>query len=125
MLGNAKVDPAQVFAAAWKDENEFATCGMKHMKVFTMNGANLNGKKGSYLQKVGNVALTCVAYVLNGVCLTGAQDGGLIKWNGTSAGAPIKQHGDAIWAIEKRDNSSFITGGNDGKIIIWSQQIAP
>ena len=54
------------------------------MKVFTMAGANLNGKKGSYLQTVGNVAMTSVPYVLNGVLLTGAQDGGLIKWNGTS-----------------------------------------
>ena len=90
MLGNAKVDPGQVFAAAWKDENEFSTCGVKHMKVFTMAGANLNGKKGSYLQTVGNVAMTSVAYVLNGVLLTGAQDGGLIKWNGTSAGRPVK-----------------------------------
>ena len=49
MLGNAKVDPAQVFSAAWNNENEFATCGVKHMKVFSMQGANLSGKKASYI----------------------------------------------------------------------------
>ena len=49
MLGNAKVDPGKVFSAAWKNETEFATSGAKHMKIFTMSGANLNGKKGSYL----------------------------------------------------------------------------
>jgi len=121
MLGNAKVDPGQVFSAAWKNETEFSTCGAKHMKVFTLSGANLNGKKGSYLQSVGNIALTCVAYVLNGVLVTGAQDGGLIKWAGSSAGKPIKQHTDAIWAIEKgAQANTFVTGGNEGKIIIWN-----
>lgn len=60
MIGNAKVDPGQVFSAAWKNETEFSTCGVKHMKVFTMAGANLNGKKGSYLQQLGNLKMTCV-----------------------------------------------------------------
>jgi len=90
MLGNAKVDPGQVFSAAWKNETEFSTCGVKHMKVFSFSGSNLNGKKGSYLKTLGNVAMTCVAYVLNGVLVTGSQDGGLVKWNGSSAGKPIK-----------------------------------
>jgi len=90
MLGNAKVDPAQVFGASWKNENEFSTCGVKHMKVFTMSGSNLNGKKGSYLKTVGNVAMCSVAYVNNGQLVTGAQNGGLIKWNGSNAGKPIK-----------------------------------
>ena len=120
MLGNAKVDPAQVFSAAWKNETEFATCGVKHMKIFTMSGANLNGKKGSYLQSVGNVPLSCVNYVLNGVLLSGAGNGGLIKWQGTSASKPIKHHTDAIWAIENINAQSFVTGGNDGKVVFWN-----
>lgn len=126
MIGNAKVDPDQVFSAAWKNETEFSTCGAKHMKVFTMSGANINGKKGNYLQTLGNIAMTSIAYVLNGVLVTGAQDGGLVKWNGTTAAAPIKQHTDAIWAIEKGTSvNSFFTGGNDGKIIMWNAQMAP
>jgi len=125
MLGNAKVDPGQVFSAAWKNDTEFATSGIKHMKIFTMSGANLNGKKGSYLQSVGNIAMTCVNYVLNGVLVSGAQDGGLIKWNGTSAAKPIKHHTDAIWSIEKINATSFVTGGNEGKIVFWNQSLAP
>jgi len=71
MIGNAKVDPGQVFSAAWKNESEFATCGAKHMKIFSMQGSNVNGKKGSYLKALGNIAMTSVQYVLNGVLLTG------------------------------------------------------
>jgi microtubule-associated protein-like 6 len=90
IIGSSKVDPAQVFAAAWKDENTFSTCGMKHCKTFTLSGANLNGKKNSYSGSTGMIAMTALNYVLNGILVTGAQDGSLIKWNGSSAGKPIK-----------------------------------
>lgn len=95
------------------------------MKTFTMSGANINGKKGSYLKSLGNVAMTCVNYVCNGTLVTGVQSGGLVKWNGNSAAKPIMHHSDAIWAIENINPSSFITGGNDGKVITWNAQLAP
>jgi len=37
-IGNAKCDPAKVNDAEWKNETEFATCGVKHMMTFTQNG---------------------------------------------------------------------------------------
>jgi microtubule-associated protein-like 6 len=36
MLCNAKVDPDKVFDAMWKDDTEFMTVGMKHVKFFTV-----------------------------------------------------------------------------------------
>ena len=99
MLGNSKVDPGQVFAAAWKSDTEFSTCGMKHCKTFTLSGSNLNGKKNSYSGAAGMIAMTSLNYI-NNTLVTGAQDGGLIKWSGSSANKPIKKHTDAIWAIE-------------------------
>lgn len=124
IIGSSKVDPAQVFSAAWKDENTFSTCGLKHCKTFTLSGANLNGKKNVYSGSTGMIAMTCLNYVLNGILVSGAQDGSLIKWNGSAAGKPIKQHTDAIWAIEKCQDT-FITGGNDGKLIVWTAQFSP
>jgi microtubule-associated protein-like 6 len=38
MLCNTKVDPDKVFDAIWKDDNEFATVGMKHVKFFNIQG---------------------------------------------------------------------------------------
>ena len=124
ILGSSKVDPAQVFAAAWKSETEFSTCGMKHCKTFTLSGSNLNGKKNSYSSAVGMIAMTSLNYVLNGIMVTGTQDGGLVKWTGSTAQKPIKQHTDAIWAIEKGQGNTFVTGGNDGKVIVWNQQFS-
>jgi echinoderm microtubule-associated protein-like 6 len=48
MLSNAKVDPDKVFDICWKDDTEFATVGMKHVKFFTLAGANLSPNKGLY-----------------------------------------------------------------------------
>lgn len=42
------VDPDKVFDAAWKNNNEFATVGLKHVKFFTINGATLTATKGTY-----------------------------------------------------------------------------
>ena len=56
--------------------------------------------------------------------MSGAQDGGLVKWQGTTAGKPIKQHTDGIWAIQSTSATSFISGGNDGKIIFWNASMA-
>lgn len=99
-MASAKVDPDKVFGAAWKNENEFATSGVKHVKVWTLNGSTLNGQKGAYASVAGMVAMTSCNYIGNNL-VTGAQDGGLIKWAGTSANKPVKAHTDAIWCIEK------------------------
>ena len=93
---------------------------MKHCKTFTLSGTNLNGKKNNYSKAVGMIAMTAINYI-NGVLYSGAQDGGLIKWNGANASKPVKQHSDAIWAIEPTGDGGFVTGGNDGKIVFWDK----
>lgn len=57
--------------------------------------------------------------------MTGASDGGLIRWNGSVAAKPIKKHTDALWCIEKKQDGSFVTGANDGLIVMWNAQFKP
>jgi len=64
MIANAKVDPDKVFDVCWKDETEFATVGMKHVKFFTLNGATLNGVKGTY-GTGGPKATICCNYLFD------------------------------------------------------------
>ena len=82
LIANDKVDPDPVHSACWKNENEFSTCGVKHMKIYTQNGQNLNGKKGAYLTKLpgNNIMMTAVSYVMNGDLVSGVSDGSLIRW---------------------------------------------
>lgn len=48
-LCDASVDLAQVYDAKWStDENTFATCGTKHMKLFKQNGQTLQGAQCNF-----------------------------------------------------------------------------
>ena len=125
MLCNSKVDPDKVFDAVWKDETEFATCGMKHVKFFTIQGKNLQANKGLYGQ-IGATATISCQYVLGGkVFLTGTPKGDLLQWNGRNVGKAIKGHTDALWAIQSvLKDTMVVTGGNDAKIIFWDSSFA-
>lgn len=59
MLSSSKVDPDKVFDAQWKDNTEFATVGMKHVKFFNIQGANLVGSKGLYGQIGPQATISC------------------------------------------------------------------
>lgn len=121
VLGTAQVDPDKVFDASWNNETTFATCGAKHLKIFTLQGSNLNGVKGAYSQTAGMCMMTSCAFV-DGTLYSGTDKGGLIKWAGSSAGKPVKAHADAIWCIQKGTGTDFFTGGNDGKIMKWNSK---
>lgn len=86
MISNSKVDPDKVFDAQWKDETEFMTVGMKHVKFFTAQGQNLVGNKGLY-GAVGPTPMICCSYVFNEkIPLTGTPKGDLIVWSGRTVG---------------------------------------
>jgi microtubule-associated protein-like 6 len=122
MLGSAKVDPAKVFAAEWKNNNEFATVGLKHVKFFTLNGSNLTGKKGTF-KSVPSTAICCCHWAFGGEkFLTGTPKGVLLAWSGNSASKEHKAHTDALWSI-LTTKDGLLTGGNDGKIFLWDKAL--
>lgn len=43
LLCKSGIDPDKVLDVAWGSETEFAAVGMKCVKFFTVNGANLTG----------------------------------------------------------------------------------
>jgi hypothetical protein len=49
MVANCKTDQDKVFSAYWKNETEFATCGVKHMQVYSQTGQNIAAKRCTYL----------------------------------------------------------------------------
>jgi microtubule-associated protein-like 6 len=48
LVGTSKVDKEKVTCAVWKNENEFVTCGLKHIKFWVQKGTNLISKNGIY-----------------------------------------------------------------------------
>ena len=97
-LADAKTDPAKIFAAEWKNNNEFAVAGLKAVKFFTLNGSNLSGKKGLFKQ-VDLSAMCCCHYAFGDKFVTGTPKGAIVLWAGNSASKSINAHTDALWAI--------------------------
>lgn len=98
LLSKSAVDPDKVLDASWKDESEFATCGVKHVKFFTLNGINLTMSRGLY-GAAGSVTPTiCCKYAFNDkVLLTGGPSGDLHIWQGRTLSKSIKAHTEALW----------------------------
>lgn len=123
MLCKSAVDPDKVLDACWKDETEFATCGIKHVKFFTLNGINLTMSRGLYGQAGATPTICCKYAFTDKVMLTGSPTGELQIWAGRTLSKSIKAHTEAMWQIININGGSLIiTGGNDGKLIFWDRQ---
>ena len=62
----------------------------------------------------------CQAWIGN-TMYTGCYTGEIITWNGKAAGAKVKAHTGKCTAIfASTAGDSIISGGSDGKIILWS-----
>lgn len=67
--------------------------------------------------------MTSCNYVLNGVLVTGSSNGEMISWNGNAMDKKVKAHSAPVWIVEPgHNNTTFYTGGHDGKIILWNPQ---
>ena len=123
MLLKSPVDPDKVFDAAWKDETEFATCGMKHVKFFSIQGgANVTVTKGIY-GSVGVTPTICCLYAFpEKTFIVGTPTGDLVSWTGRNMNKAYKKHTDALWALRMvQENTTLLTGGNDGKLVFWDK----
>jgi WD40 repeat protein len=126
VLCSSPVDPDKVMDACWKDETEFATVGLKHVKFFNIQGLNITMSKGLYGPSGVTPMISCAYAFKEQVFLTGMATGELVMWNGRSIGKTFKQHADALWQIINVENKSMImTGGNDGKVILWDRTFTP
>ena len=78
-LSKSKGGRELITALSWKNDNELATCGLKHMTFWTVSNKTLNSRRGNFW-KQANTILLSVEY--NGEeCLTGSYDGHLQVWN--------------------------------------------
>lgn len=66
---------------AWQDDNRFATCGLKHIKFWTLEGRNLKYTKGK-LSELGNVGVASIVFFQN-FWVTGLVTGKLACWKAT------------------------------------------
>lgn len=64
--------------------------------------------------------MLCQAFVDNAL-FTGAFDGSIIQWSGTSISKVTKAHTDGCHSmISRPTQKGIISGGGDGQIILWA-----
>ncbi len=120
LIATSKVDGSPVTTCEFKSDTEFITCGVKHVKFWSLNGLNLTGTRG--LMGNGNFEpQLCAAFAFAGkTCVTGSSKGNLVIWAGRSAGKRLPAHKGQVWAIMAKGNG-LISGGQDGMLVIWDQ----
>ena len=121
LLASSKVDKAKSTAAIWKTDSEFMTCGLKHVKFYTLKGANISGQRAELGEALAKEAFLCGVYQPgSGICFAGTQNGNIVPFNGRSAGKVAQQaHQGAVWTLYATKNNLY-SGGQDGKVKIWS-----
>jgi len=119
ILCTSKVDQAKVTACGFKSETEFFTCGLKHIKFYTLNGQNVKATRGQLPQTLQAEAFLTGTYAFGSICVCGTQSGNLIPFSGGSALKAVMAHQGGVSTVCAYKNNLF-SGGQDGKIIMWS-----
>jgi len=66
-------------------DDVLVTCGVRHIKFWTLVGDNqLKSKRGVYGQEGVAQTVMCVAFTDAGLALTGSQTGDIFLWKGSN-----------------------------------------
>ena len=116
-VAKSKGDRGNIIEIAFKDEDNFATVGAKHFKLWTIASGNIKGKMGNFSGKDNRIG--SIAY--NGpVGLTGCFTGELFSWSGNTCSKVVgKHHAKLIDAITCT-GQHVITGGRDSKVSVMA-----
>lgn len=117
------VDKARVMDVGFSSENEFVSIGLKHIKFYSVNGRNVNSKKGVF-GSVTQEALLCMCFGFgNNTLLTGDAKGNIIVWAGRSATKSIKAHSGSTLVLYNSKNNLVYSGGEDGIIKVYNGKL--
>jgi len=95
---------------------------VKEVNFVTFAGGVIKVKKGTNWGSNKQQAILCGAFC-NGTLVTGTFNGQLFLWKENTLSNVINAHKGSVNCIWPREgNKGFITGGNDGIVMIWNNQ---
>lgn len=107
---------------AFKNETEFITVGLKHIKFWNFKGRNLSAQKGVFGSVPSESLLTlCIAFE-NQIVFTGDAKGNIIQWMGRNASKSVKAHEGAAWTLMSKGDLLY-SGGQDGLIKVFTNKM--
>jgi WD40 repeat protein len=113
-----KSGPDRVFDLCWSPvDHVFCTAGVKHIYFWKGEGYRYEKSRGLFGNTANMCNMTCVQWMPDGTCVTGATNGSLYHWAGNSLkkAYPIHQNSQAIHALRIMGDSIY-SGGNDNCI---------
>lgn len=119
LLSTSKVDKTNVLDSEFASENNFYSCGSKHLKYWTFNGQNANGTNVSW-KALGNKAEAVISLTnddkQNILAATGTGKLLLIKAGSISSFKTGLHSGIIIILTFCEETKTFLTGGKDGVV---------
>ncbi|KAG8123066.1 hypothetical protein E2320_018466, partial [Naja naja] len=127
LLASATGHSDRIFDISWDpyQPNRVASCGVKHIKFWTLCGNALTAKRGIF-GKTGDLqTILCLSCAKDDVTFSGALNGDVYVWKGLTLVRTIQgAHGAGIFSMYGCEEG-FATGGRDGCIRLWDIDFKP
>ena len=114
---------ANILGVCFNNQNDTValTC-VKEVNLITFAGGKFVKKKATGLKGEDLTSIMCAVFV-NNTLVCGSFKGNLLTFVGASFSKSIKAHTSCVNCIILRENNTgFITGGNDGQILIFDNK---
>ena len=106
-----------------KSGKKLACCGVKEVNIFEIAKGSMKKKRCTGLKGSEITAIMCCGY-LNDILICGSSTGNLLICSGSMFTKSKKAHKNGINCLYIKNNEKgFLTGGNDGYILIWDNKI--
>lgn len=103
-----------------QEDTLVGTC-VKEVRFYTFVKGVLKSRVGTGWGRTKQQSVLCGCFV-GSTLVTGTFSGSLLLWSGRSIKKNVEAHKGACNAIwSRKADKGFITGGNDGLVIIWSE----
>ncbi|CAF1543885.1 unnamed protein product, partial [Adineta ricciae] len=119
----------KIFCLRWNPnaENQFVTVGVKHIKFWNHAGGGMTSKQGVFGKasgKQGKQSQMCVVFGKTAdSCITGGSDGCIYIWQLTTLLRKIDNaHQGPIFAIAAVQDKGYVTGGKNGRVMLWDPE---
>lgn len=127
LLASATGHSDRIFDISWDpyQPNRMVSCGVKHIKFWTLCGNALTAKRGIF-GKTGDLqTILCLACAKEDITYSGALNGDIYVWKGLTLVRTIQgAHSAGIFSLYACEEG-FATGGRDGCIRLWDTDFKP
>ncbi|XP_045150033.1 echinoderm microtubule-associated protein-like 6 [Echinops telfairi] len=127
LLASATGHSDRIFDISWDpyQPNRVVSCGVKHIKFWTLCGNALTVKRGIFGRTGDLQTILCLACAKEDVTYSGALNGDVYVWKGLALVRTIQgAHSAGIFSMYGCEEG-FATGGRDGCIRLWDTDFKP